>query len=111
MRIKIPTQKSYLVTFVTDTLMSTSMSFRVVFSTSLSLRTSGGPYFVHSITFHSVFLLICQVFLFCSHSDDDISLFMPFIYISMRFNNLFQRICSIYDRLDLACLNKLCKEG
>ena len=44
------------------------------------------------------------------HSDDDISLFVPFFDIPVRLGHLFQRIASIDDRFYLSCLNQLCEE-
>jgi hypothetical protein len=44
-------QQSYVVTVVANTLMSTSLFLGVGFSTSLSWRTSGGPYFSYTIAF------------------------------------------------------------
>ena len=43
------------------------------------------------------------------NSDDDISLFVSFINISMSFDNLFQRIASIDDRFDTSRLDNLFK--
>ena len=45
------------------------------------------------------------------HSDDDISLFVPFFDIPVSLDNLFQRIASIYDRFYLPRLNKLFEEN
>jgi len=42
------------VTVAACILISTSLSLGVGFSTSLSSRTSGGPYFVHTIAFISL---------------------------------------------------------
>ena len=44
------------------------------------------------------------------HSDDDISLFVPFFDIPVSLDNLFQRIASIDDRFYLSRLNKLFEE-
>ena len=44
------------------------------------------------------------------HSDDDISLFVPFFHIAMSLGNVFQWIASIYDRLELSRLNELSEE-
>ena len=38
------------------------------------------------------------VFVILFHSNDDISLFVPFVNIPVRLNNLFKRIASINDR-------------
>ena len=44
------------------------------------------------------------------HSDDDISLFVPFFDIPVRLGHLFQRIASINDRFYLPRLNQLFEE-
>ena len=44
------------------------------------------------------------------HSDDDISLFVPFFDIAVSLGDLFQRIAPIYDRFYLPRLNQLCEE-
>jgi hypothetical protein len=41
------------------------------------------------------------------HSDDDISLFMPFLDIPEGLGNLFQRIASINNCVKLSRLNEL----
>jgi hypothetical protein len=46
-------------------------------------------------------------FVIMFHSYDYISLFVPFVNISMSLGSLFQRIASIFDRFYLSRLNKL----
>ena len=64
------------------------------------------PYFVNTITFIST-LSRLLFFSALDDIDDDISLFVPFVDISMRLDNLFQRIASIYDRFYFSLFNKL----
>ena len=45
------------------------------------------------------------------HSYNYISLFMPFIDISMSFNNLFQGISPVYNRFYLASFNEFFEEN
>ncbi len=50
-------------------------------------------------------------FVVMRHSDDYISLFMPFFNIAMSFGDFFQRIAPVYDRFYLSRLNKLLEEN
>ena len=50
--------------------------------------------------------VICQVLLVMFHSYDHIPLFMPFVYVSVSLDNLFQWVASIDNRLYLSRLDK-----
>jgi hypothetical protein len=43
------------------------------------------------------------------HGNDDISLFVPLVYIPVRLDNLPQGIASVYDRSDRARCNEVCE--
>ena len=63
---------------------------------------------------HSEIAVECSAllrFAIMSHSDDYISLFVPFIDIPVSLGSLLQRIASIYNRFYLPRLNKLFKEN
>ena len=69
-------------------------------------NVAGSPVHIQQPSLNTDFCLLSPVML---HRYDDISLFMPFFDIRVRLHYLFQRIASIYNRLQLPCLNKLFK--
>ncbi len=72
---------------------------------ALNINTEILP-IINTVFLRSVIFLLSLRFVIFFHSDDYISLFVPFFDIPVRLDDLFQRIESINDRFYLSRFNQ-----